>query len=112
MSLTKRRAAVTRRTLATLVAALAVASACGYSDGAEREREEREPRENENERDENESGENEPGENEPGENESGENESGEDSEGEDSEGGDERDEPGGSGKGKCVENPGECEPGG
>jgi len=109
LSLSKPPAAVTRRALATLVAALAVASACGYSGGAEREREKREPRENENERDENERDENE-NENERDENEQGEQEDGEgeDGEGED---GDERDEPGGSGKGKCVENPGECEPG-
>ncbi len=46
MSLTGPPAAVTRRTLATLVAARAVASGCGYSDGAEWERE-REPGESE-----------------------------------------------------------------
>ena len=97
--------AVTRRTLGALVATLVVASACGNADGEfdRRDRKEREPRENENERDENERDENERDENERDENERG----GGENEGDENEGGGGD----GSGVGRCVENPGECEPG-
>jgi Mg-chelatase subunit ChlI len=128
-----------RRTVVTMLAVLAVTSACGYSDGSGDEpvRVRRDPPENEHQPDEdereNESGEDE-GENERGENESeqdenereneqdeneGENEPDEDEpdengsdEGGDGESGeDEPEEPSGPGAGTCAENPGECEQG-
>ena len=116
--------AVTRRTLVTLVAVLAVTSACGYSDGVDDEpvRARRDPREHENQPEENE-GENEPdededenepdeneAENEPDEKEPDENGSDEGGDGGES-GEDEPEEPSGPGAGTCAENPGECEQG-
>jgi hypothetical protein len=128
--------AVTRRTVVTLLAVLAVTSACGYPDGVDDEpvRPRRDPREHENQPEENE-GENEPDENEgesepdenEGENEPDENEdenepdenepdeNGSDEGGDGGDGGesgeDEPEEPSGPGAGKCAENPGECEQG-